>query len=338
MANWQRRNLDDVGLRGGAGRARERDRARRRSSSCTGCGCCRAAGTAGPSCSRRPGTPPLAPGWPDDPETVAEANAPPRGVRPQVGRRRSPTTSRTSSAGSTRKPAIIGHSFGGLLTQILAGRGLRGGVGGHRPGAVPGRAAAADLRAAVGVPGAAATRPTATAPCRSPTSSSATRSPTRSTEDEAKELYETYAVPAPGEPLFQAATANLNPWTEVKVEIEEPRARPAADHRRREGPHRAVGDRQRLLQAAEAQRGRHRDRRDPGRGHSLTIDSGWREVADTALAFVSAQREPAEQAPAPRVGAGADGRGGEVLVPSGAARTHPLPGPIEDPLNPDRPR
>ena len=41
-------------------------------------------------------------------------------------------------------------------------------------------------------------------------------------EEEAKQLYETFAVPAPGAPLFQAATANLNPWTEVKVDTENP--------------------------------------------------------------------------------------------------------------------
>ncbi|MGP4084061.1 hypothetical protein [Streptomyces sp. KR55] len=64
-------------------------------------------------------------------------------------------------------------------------------------------------------------------------------------EEEAKELYERFAVPAPGEPLFQAAVANINPWTEVKV-----------------------------------------DTLAPGRGHALTIDNGWREVAETALAFV----------------------------------------------------
>ena len=71
-------------------------------------------------------------------------------------------------------------------------------------------------------------------------------------EDEAKELYETYAVPASGAPLFQAATANLNPWTEAKVDTKNPDRGPAADHRRREGPHRAVGDRQRLVQEAAA--------------------------------------------------------------------------------------
>ena len=41
-------------------------------------------------------------------------------------------------------------------------------------------------------------------------------------EDEAKELYATYAVPGSGKPIFQAATANLNPWTEAKVESRTP--------------------------------------------------------------------------------------------------------------------
>ena len=67
---------------------------------------------------------------------------------------RSPTTSRTSSPSSSKKPAIIGHSFGGLLTQILAGRGLSRRVGGDRSRAVPRRAAAADLGVEVGVAGA----------------------------------------------------------------------------------------------------------------------------------------------------------------------------------------
>src|SRR5207237_10570643 len=41
-------------------------------------------------------------------------------------------------------------------------------------------------------------------------------------ESEAQSLYETFAVPAPGKPLFQSASANLNPWTEVKVDVENP--------------------------------------------------------------------------------------------------------------------
>src|SRR5438477_5549821 len=66
---------------------------------------------------------PLTPGWPDDPETVDEANA-----NPEVFAHK--TVAQVADhfdaiiRGLNKKPAIIGHSFGGLLVQILAGRGL----------------------------------------------------------------------------------------------------------------------------------------------------------------------------------------------------------------------
>ena len=107
-----------------------------------------------------------------------------------------------------------------------------------------------------------------------------------SSEDEAKELYETYAVPAAGAPLFQAATANLNPWTEVKVDSKNPERGPLLI---------ISGEKDHTVPWSIANASFKKQRRNdgiteiveiPGRGHSLTIDSGWREVADTALAFV----------------------------------------------------
>ena len=106
-------------------------------------------------------------------------------------------------------------------------------------------------------------------------------------DDEAKQLYETYHVAAPGVALMQMANANLNPWTEAKVDTKNPDRGPAADHRRREGPHGPVGDCERRLQAAEAgTRAVTEIKQMPNRGHSLTIDSGWQEVAQAALEFV----------------------------------------------------
>jgi non-heme chloroperoxidase len=105
-------------------------------------------------------------------------------------------------------------------------------------------------------------------------------------EDEAKQLYETYAVPASGEPLFQAAAANLNPWTEAKVDSENPDRGPLLL---------IAGEMDNTVPPAITNASYKRQRRNtgiteltsiPGRGHALTIDSGWREVADTALAFV----------------------------------------------------
>jgi len=65
----------------------------------------------------------LTPGWPDDPDTVAQAKA-----HPEVFANKSvgdvADHFEDVIRGLKKKPAIIGHSFGGLLAQILAGRGL----------------------------------------------------------------------------------------------------------------------------------------------------------------------------------------------------------------------
>jgi pimeloyl-ACP methyl ester carboxylesterase len=104
-------------------------------------------------------------------------------------------------------------------------------------------------------------------------------------EDEAKQLYGEFSVPASGVPLFEAATANLNPWTEVKVEDNPER-----------GPLLVIsGEKDHVVPWAIANASFHIQHKNPSiteivqmpnRGHALTIDSGWREVANTALAFV----------------------------------------------------
>jgi non-heme chloroperoxidase len=105
-------------------------------------------------------------------------------------------------------------------------------------------------------------------------------------EDEAKQLYETYAVPTPGKPLFQAAAANLNPWTEAKVDTDNPERGPLLI---------ISGEKDHTVPPAIANASYKQQQDNQGvteiieiknRGHVLTIDSGWREVADTALAFV----------------------------------------------------
>jgi pimeloyl-ACP methyl ester carboxylesterase len=105
-------------------------------------------------------------------------------------------------------------------------------------------------------------------------------------DEEAKQLYETYHVAAPGAALMQMANANTNPWTEAKVDTKNPDR----------GPLLIIdGEKDHTVPWAIANASFKRQSRNPGvteikkipnRGHSLTIDSGWREVADTALAFV----------------------------------------------------
>ena len=82
-------------------------------------------------------------------------------------------------------------------------------------------------------------------------------------EKEVKELYDSFHVAGSGVSPVQMGNANLNPWTEAKVSsMKNPDPGSPAHHRRREGSHGAVGDRERRLQAAEAQPRRDRDRED----------------------------------------------------------------------------
>ena len=105
-------------------------------------------------------------------------------------------------------------------------------------------------------------------------------------EDEARQLYETFAVAAPGAPLFQAAAANLNPWTEAKVDTKNPDRGPLLI---------ISGEKDHTVPPAISNASYHQQQHNenvteiaeiPGRGHALVIDHGWREVADKALAFV----------------------------------------------------
>jgi non-heme chloroperoxidase len=226
----------------------------------------------------------LAPHWPDDPETVAEAKA-----HPEVfaGRSIQEVADHFEDVirGLDPKPVVIGHSFGGLLTQILAGRGLASTAVAIDPapfrGVLPLPISA--LRAASPVLGNPLNRGRAI-----PLTYDQFRFAFGNavSEDEAKELYETFAVPTPGEPLFQAAAANLNPWTEAKVDTKNPDRGPLLI---------LDGELDNTVPWAIANASYKRQQGNPGvteiqkvagRGHSLTIDSGWREVAELSLAFV----------------------------------------------------
>src|SRR5256884_5484260 len=162
----------------------------------------------------------LTPGWPDDPETVREANA-----NPEVFAHK--TVGQVADhfdeviRGLKKKPAIIGHSFGGLLAQILAGRGLASATVAIDPGPFRGVLPLpfSALKSAWPVLGNPANRNRAI-----PLTFEQFRFGFANavSEDEAPDLYKTFAVPASGVTLFQAATANLNPWTEAKVDTENP--------------------------------------------------------------------------------------------------------------------
>ena len=226
----------------------------------------------------------VTPGWPDDPATVEDARA-----HPEVFAHKSIGQVADHFAevigGLKKKPAVIGHSFGGLLTQIVAVRGLSAASVAIDPapfrGVLPLPFSA--LKAASPVLGNPANRNRAI-----PLTYDQFRYAFANAvdEEEARQLYETFAVPASGEPLFQAAAANLNPWTEAKVDTKNPDR----------GPLLIInGEKDNTVPWAIANASYKQQKRNegvteivemPNRGHALVVDHGWREVADTALAFV----------------------------------------------------
>src|SRR5205823_4921949 len=226
----------------------------------------------------------LTPGWPDDPETVAQAKASPEAfAHKSVGQVADHLE--VILHGLQKKPAIVGHSFGGLLAQILAGRGLASATVAIDPapfrGVLP--LPISSLKSAWPVLGNPSNRNRAV-----PLTFEQFRYAFANavSDDEAQSLYLNFAVPAPGAPLFQAAAANLNPWTEAQVDT----------LNQERGPLLIVsGEKDNTVPWSIANASFRQQQLNPGlteivqlpnRGHSLTIDNGWREVADTALDFV----------------------------------------------------
>jgi non-heme chloroperoxidase len=232
----------------------------------------------------------LTPGWPDDPETAAEAREYPEAF---AGKSIGEVADHFAAviAALAIKPAIIGHSFGGLLAQILAGRGMAAVSVAIDPapfrGVLPLPVSA--LRSASAALGNPANRHRAV-----PLTYDQFRYAFANAvpEDEAKELYETFAVPASGLPLFQAAAANLNPWTEAKVDTANPGRGPLLLISG-EKDHTVPWS---ITNSSYQQQSHNKDVTEiveiKNRGHALTIDSGWREVADTALAFTQRFTSP----------------------------------------------
>ncbi|MDP9189400.1 MAG: alpha/beta hydrolase [Actinomycetota bacterium] len=227
---------------------------------------------------------PVTPVWPDDPETVEQARANPdvfaKKTLAQIADHTAAVIGRLD-----KKPAVMGHSTGGLLTHMIAGRGLAAVSIPIDPGPFRGvlPLPISSLRSAA---------PVLLNPLNRGRAITLTLDQFKYGwanalgDDEAKQLYEDYHVAAPGVALMQMANANVNPFTEAKADSKNPDR----------GPMLIIsGEKDHTVPWAIANAAYKRQKRNegvteiveiPNRGHSLTIDGGWREVADTALAFV----------------------------------------------------
>jgi non-heme chloroperoxidase len=226
----------------------------------------------------------LTPDWPDDPETVEEARANPdvlagKGLK-QVGDHTADVISRLQ-----KKPAVMGHSTGGLLAQLIADRGLSAATVAIDPG---------PFRGVLPVPFSSlrSSWPVLRNPFGRGKAVTLTLDQFKYgwanalSDEEAKRAYETYHVAAPAKALMQMVNANINPASEAKLDPKNPERGPLlvidgeVDHTVPWAIANASYKRQSKNAAVTE------IRKIPNRGHSLTIDDGWREVAQTALDFV----------------------------------------------------
>jgi pimeloyl-ACP methyl ester carboxylesterase len=226
----------------------------------------------------------LTPSWPDDPETVEQARANPDVfAKKTLGQIADHTAEIIGEL--EKRPAVMGHSTGGLLAQIIADRGLSAATVAIDPGPFRGvlPLPLSSLKSA---------KPVLANPLNRGRAVTLTLDQFKYgwanalSDEEAKELYETFHVAAPGVALMQMANANLNPFTEAKLDPKNPQRGPLliidgeVDHTvpwaianasyKKQSANEAVTEIEKI----------------PNRGHSLTIDGGWREVAERALAFV----------------------------------------------------
>jgi pimeloyl-ACP methyl ester carboxylesterase len=227
----------------------------------------------------------VTPDWPDDPETVEEARANPDLLAKKKLKQIADHTAEVIG-GLTKKPAAMGHSTGGLLAQIIAGRGLSAATVAIDPG---------PFRGVLPLPVSTlkVSAPILTNPLNRGRAVTLSFDQFRygwtnaiESDDEARRLYDEFHVAGSAVALIQMANANLNPFTEAKVDTKNPKR----------GPLLIIdGEKDHTVPWAIANASYKRQKRNPAvteikqipnRGHSLTIDSGWREVAETALEFV----------------------------------------------------
>jgi non-heme chloroperoxidase len=230
---------------------------------------------------RESGYEPLTPGWPGIPATVEEARKNPERA---AGKGIDEIVEGYAQviAGLDARPVVVGHSFGGLIAQRLLGQDLAAAAVAIDP---------APIKGVFFLPPSALR--VASIALRRPANRNVAVSLTVEQfrygfgntlpGQESGELYERWAIPSPGRPLFEAAMANFVPRSPAKVNTGNKTRGPLLI---------TAGGRDHTVPAAISHATRrlyHKSpavtdlREFPDRGHSLTIDHGWREIAQTAL-------------------------------------------------------
>jgi non-heme chloroperoxidase len=228
---------------------------------------------------------PVAPGWPGTSATVAETRRDPAKVA-GYGINDVVEHYEQIIRAIPGHPVVVGHSFGGLIAQRLLGEGLASAAVAIDP---------APIKGVLALPISALR--VASIALRSPANRNQAVSLTPEqfrygfgnalSEDESAELYERWTVPSPGKPLFEDAFANFMPRSPAKVNTTSKTRGPLLI---------TAGGRDNTVPKAISTATRKLYHKSPtitdfvefpDRGHSLTIDSGWRDVAQYALDWLS---------------------------------------------------
>jgi pimeloyl-ACP methyl ester carboxylesterase len=236
---------------------------------------------------RDAGYDPIAPGWPNEPATVEEARA-----QPDLAANISIDDATEHYAKIIESldaaPVIVGHSFGGLITEKLLGQGIGAAGVAIDPAQIKGvlPLPLTQLRSAL---------PALANPANLHKAVSLTAKEFRFgfgnalTEEESDALYEKWSIPSPARPLFQAAVANFAVHSQAKIDTGNATRGPlllisgTADHTVPDVVTRSTMKQYRDSTAVTELR------QFDGRGHSLTVDSGWRELADSVLDWLKGQ-------------------------------------------------
>jgi len=226
----------------------------------------------------------IAPPWPGDSETVAECRSNPKPIANR-GITEIADSYAKVIAGLSQPPILIGHSFGGLLVQNLLGRGLASAAVAIDPAPIKGvwQLPLSALKASFPVLG----NPFNLTKAVSLTFKQfqygfANAIP----EEEGRELFDKYAIPGPGRPLFQAAFATLNPWSETKVNSSNTSRGPLlliAGERDHIAPTIFTKATYKIYKKSTAIT---ELKSFEGRGHSLILDHGWKEIAEYAAGWL----------------------------------------------------
>ena len=228
-----------------------------------------------------------APGWPGDQETVELARVNPDAVADQ-GIDDIVAHYRSFIDALPTPPILIGHSFGGMFAEKLLGQ---------REAVAAVAIDAAQIKGVLRLPLSSlrSTLPVFKNPANKHRSVMLTAEQFRYSfgntlsEDESNALWERWVIPSPARPLFEAAAANVSPHSPAKVDTDNPDRGPllliagGQDHTVPEAITKSTlkqyQDSPAVTELLEF----------PDRGHSLTIDAGWKEVAEASLHWLEAQ-------------------------------------------------